>query len=224
MNKFKLFIIIELIFVVLLGISLIRNPFFLIVLGTAIFLAYLSTRVESWTSQKVLRQIAAGFGIVALIMFVANGYTWLALLFPAIVAIIFWKSSGTNYTSVDSDNAYNPEGNSFERRRIFDNRADNTVSRLSGNDVIDLAYTDFQPSGNDLTIKKASGNTKIIVPDDVAVILDMTALSGVVKIFDEITKVNAEHVRYMSEDFGTSDKRIRIMVHVGRGNVEVVKG
>ena len=98
------------------------------------------------------------------------------------------------------------------------------MSRLSGNDVIDLGCTTFQSTGNDLTIKKASGNTKIIVPDDVAVMLDVTALSGVVKIFDDITKVNTEHVRYMTDEFGTSDKRIRITVHVGRGNVEVVKG
>lgn len=224
MNKFKLFIIIEILLLVPLGISLVRNPFFLIVLGIGLFLGYLSSRVNSWTAQKILQQIAIGFGVVALIMFVANGYTWLALLFPVIAAILFWKSSGTTYTLVNDPRAFKSEETSFERRAIFDNQSENTVSRLSGNDVIDLGCTTFQSTGNDLTIKKASGSTKIIVPDDVAVMLDVTALSGVVKIFDDITKVNTEHVRYMTDEFGTSDKRIRITVHVGRGNVEVVKG
>ncbi|SOB48203.1 Predicted membrane protein [Lactococcus piscium] len=197
---------------------------FLIVVGVGLLLGFLSTRVGSYKAQMILKQIGIAFGVVALIIFVANGYTWIALLFPVILAIIFWKSSGINYTSVKGHNPFEADDNNFERRRIFDNQADNTVSRLSGNDVIDLATTTFQADGNDLTIRKASGNTKIIVPDDVAVVLDVTALSGVVKIFDEITQVNAEHVRYMTPDFGASEKRIRIMIHVGRGSVEVIKG
>ncbi|MCJ1968616.1 cell wall-active antibiotics response protein LiaF [Pseudolactococcus carnosus] len=224
MNKFKFFMIIEVIILVLLGVSLLRNPMFLIVVGVGLLLGFLSTRVGSYKAQMILKQIGIAFGVVALIIFVANGYTWIALLFPVILAIIFWKSSGINYTSVKGHNPFEADDNNFERRRIFDNQADNTVSRLSGNDVIDLATTTFQADGNDLTIRKASGNTKIIVPDDVAVVLDVTALSGVVKIFDEITQVNAEHVRYMTPDFGASEKRIRIMIHVGRGSVEVIKG
>ncbi|GFH43233.1 hypothetical protein Hs30E_17840 [Lactococcus hodotermopsidis] len=221
MTKFKFFIIIEIILLFLLSFSLLKNPFFLFVLVIGLFLAYLSMQIKAEVAQKVLRQIAAGFGIIALIMFVANGYTWLVLLFPVIVAIIFWRTTGTTYTSV---NTQNHTTDNFERRAIFDNQSDNSVSRMSGNDVIDLAFTEFKSTGNDLSIKKASGNTKIIVPDDVAVILDVTAVSGVVKIFDDITRVNAEHVRYMSDDFGASDKRIRIMVKVLQGNVEVIKG
>ena len=224
MNKFKFFMIIEVIILVLLGVSLLRNPLFLIVVGVGLLLGFLSTRVGSYKAQMILKQIGIAFGVVALIIFVANGYTWIALLFPVILAIIFWKSSGINYTSVKGHNPFESDDNNFERRRIFDNQADNSVSRLSGNDVIDLATTTFQAAGNELTIRKASGNTKIIVPDDVAVVLDVTALSGVVKIFDEITQVNAEHVRYMTPDFGASEKRIRIMIHVGRGSVEVIKG
>ena len=224
MNKFKFFMIIEVIILVLLGVSLLRNPLFLIVVGVGLLLGFLSTRVGSYKAQMILKQIGIAFGVVALIIFVANGYTWIALLFPVILAIIFWKSSGIHYTSVKGHNPFESDDHNFERRRIFDNQADNSVSRLSGNDVIDLATTTFQADGNDLTIRKASGNTKIIVPDDVAVVLDVTALSGVVKIFDEITQVNAEHVRYMTPDFGASEKRIRIMIHVGRGSVEVIKG
>lgn len=224
MNKFKLFIIIEIVLLVLLGVSLVKNPVFLIVLGIGLLSLFLSTRVSSWTAQKLFRQIAIGFGVVALIMFVANGYTWLALLFPVVAAIIFWKASGTTYTSVNDASAHQGDETTFQRRAIFDNQSENAVSRFSGNDVIDLASTTFQPTGNDLSIKKASGNTKIIVPADVAVMLDVTALSGVVKIFDDITQVNAQHVRYMTDEFGTSEKRIRIIVHVGHGNVEVIKG
>ena len=91
MNKFKLFIIIEIVLLVLLGISLVKNPIFLVVLAIGLFLGYLSNHVNSWTAQKVLQQIAIGFGVVALIMFVANGYTWLAVLVPVMAAILFWE-------------------------------------------------------------------------------------------------------------------------------------
>ena len=224
MNKFKFFMIIEVIILVLLGVSLLKNRMFLIVVGLGLLLTFLSTRVTSRQLQRVLKQFAIALGVVALIIFVANGYTWIALIFPIIIGILFWKSSGIRYTSVHGQNTYDENENNFQRRGIFESKDDHTVSRLSGNDVIDLATTVFQPAGNELNIKKASGNTTIIVPDDVAVVLDVTAISGVVKIFDEITKVNAEHVRYMTPDFGTSEKRMRITIHVGRGSVEIVKG
>lgn len=224
MNKFKIFMIIEVVILVLLGVSLLRNYMFLIVVGLGLLLTFISTRVTSRQVQRILKQLAIALGVVALIIFVANGYTWIALIFPIIIGILFWRSSGINYTSVNGQNDYHSDENSFQRRGIFEKQGDNTVSRLSGNDVIDLANTVFEPVGNELTIKKASGNTKIIVPDDVAVVLDVTAISGVVKIFDEITQVNAEYVRYMTPEFGTCEKRIRITIQVGRGSVEVVKG
>lgn len=224
MNKFKIFMIIEVIILVLLGVSLLRNHMFLIVVGLGLLLAFLSTRVTSRQLQRILKQLAIALGVVALIIFVANGYTWIALIFPIIIGILFWKSSGIRYTSVNGRDTHYSDENNFQRRGIFEKQCDNSVSRLSGNDVIDLATTVFEPVGNELTIKKASGNTKIIVPEDVAVVLDVTAFSGVVKIFDEITQVNAEHIRYMTPEFGTSEKRIRITIQVGRGSVEVVKG
>src|SRR5574341_154850 len=162
MNVFKFFMFIEVIILVFLGVSLLRNLLFLIVVGVGLLLGFLSTRVGSYKAQMILKQIGIAFGVVALIIFVANGYTWIALLFPVILAIIFWKSSGIHYTSVKGHNPFESDDHNFERRRIFDNQADNSVSRLSSNDVIDLATTTFQADGNDLTIRKASG--KGLVP------------------------------------------------------------
>src|SRR5574337_1772081 len=116
MNKFKFFMIIEVIILVLLGVSLLRNPLFLIVVGVGLLLGFLSTRVGSYKAQMILKQIGIAFGVVALIIFVVNGYTWIALLFPVILAIIFWKSSGIHYTSVKGHNPF--ESDDQDRKSV----------------------------------------------------------------------------------------------------------
>ena len=108
--------IIEVIILVLLGVSLLKNRMFLIVVGLGLLLTFLSTRVTSRQMQRVLRQFAIALGVVALIIFVANGYTWIALIFPIIIGILFWKSSGIRYTSVHGQNTYDENENNFQRR------------------------------------------------------------------------------------------------------------
>lgn len=98
------------------------------------------------------------------------------------------------------------------------------ITRANGNDVIDLYDVNFRPEGNSLSIKKSAGNTKIIVPEDVAVALEITVHNGIVKIFDEETEINPVNFRYFSDMTEDTQKRMRIKLQVETGNVEVVKG
>ena len=98
------------------------------------------------------------------------------------------------------------------------------ITRANGNDVIDLYDVNFRPEGNSLSIKKSAGNTKIIVPEDVAVALEITVHNGIVKIFDEETEINPVNFRYFSNVTEDTQKRMRIKLQVETGNVEVVKG
>lgn len=45
-----------------------------------------------------------------------------------------------------------------------------------------------------------TGNTKIIVPDDVGVALDLTTNAGLVKIFNEAAQINAGNIHYFSDN------------------------
>ncbi|KLK96332.1 hypothetical protein VN91_1457 [Lactococcus lactis subsp. lactis] len=92
------------------------------------------------------------------------------------------------------------------------------------NDIIDLDDVTFKPSGNTLSIKKMTGNTKIIVPEDVGVSLDLTTNAGLVKIFNEAAQINAGNVRYFSENLDQAEKRIKINIRVDSGNIEVIRG
>ena len=123
------------------------------------------------------------------------------------MAIIFWKQ-GAVFQG-------NPEEAVYETENL---------NRTNGNDIIDLYDVDFRPEGNNLTIKKAAGNTKIIVPDDVAIALDVTVKNGILKIFEEQTKINPSNFRYFSEHSDFAKKRIRMSIQVETGNVEVVQG
>ncbi len=72
--------------------------------------------------------------------------------------------------------------------------------------------------------KKLTGNTKIIVPDDVAVILDITVGTGIVKVFDESPQINAGNIHYFSDNVNEARKRMKITIRVQTGNVEIVRG
>ncbi|MEY8537285.1 cell wall-active antibiotics response protein LiaF [Lactococcus muris] len=143
-------------------------------------------------------------------MLLTAGWFWLALLFPLFVGISLWKKQSETGSSFDYGQNY---AESSEK-----------LTRSNGNDVIDLYDVNFRPEGNSLSIKKSAGNTKIIVPEDVAIALEITVHNGIVKIFDKETEINPKNFRYFSEMKEESQKRIRINIQVDTGNIEVVKG
>ncbi|RZI49878.1 hypothetical protein EQJ87_02875 [Lactococcus kimchii] len=150
-----------------------------------------------------------------MILFTVSWF-WLAIIFPAIMCIIFWKN-----------NPREQERQVNFAHNLFQNQAAETYSQTSqnnGNDVIDLDDVVFKPTGNSLSIKKMAGNTKIIVPEDVAVALDLTTNTGLIKIFNEATQINASNVHYFSENLDEAPKRIKITIRVDTGNIEVVQG
>jgi predicted membrane protein len=182
-------------------------------------LAILFTVLANRTRVRALRIISLVFwAILAMILF-SVGWFWLALIFPALTLLTFWK----NNPRESSRNFRTPPYFQSESEENTEDFTEN-LGKTNGNDLIDLYDVNFKPSGNSLSIKKITGNTKIIVPHDVAVMLDITSHSGLVKIFDEAAKINAGNVRYFSENLNQSEKRIKISIRVETGNIEVVRG
>ncbi|PCS19879.1 hypothetical protein RU92_GL001397 [Lactococcus cremoris subsp. tructae] len=140
------------------------------------------------------------------------GWFWLAIVFPAIVCIVFWKN-----------NPREGEGRSFSYEDISQDESESVMNE-NQNDIIDLDDVTFKPSGNSLSIKKMTGNTKIIVPDDVGVALDLTTNAGLVKIFTEAAQINAGNIHYFSDNLDQAEKRIKINIRVDSGNIEVIRG
>ena len=210
-KKVKAVIIIEIFIVLGLIVHLVRTPHMWGILALAIIFTVLANRSRA----RVLRVLSLVFWAIAAMILFTAGWFWLAIVFPAIMAIIFWKNN-------PRENEYSLHQHFFQSQ-VPPERAEK-MSKANGNDIIDLYDVKFKATGNSLSIKKITGNTKIIVPEDVAVILDLTVHSGLIKIFDETPKINAGHVQYFSETLEESSKRIKISIRVENGNIEVVRG
>lgn len=210
-KRLKAVIIIEIFILLGLFLRVVHTPDMLVMLALAIVFTVLAARSRS----RILRLISLVFWAISAMILFTVAWFWMAIIFPAIMCIIFWKN---NPRSVQGQGL-----GQFFQSQTQESPAE-MVTKNNGNDVIDLDDVHYRQSGNTLTIKKITGNTKIIVPEDVAVVLDFAVNSGIVKIFDETPKVNAGNVRYFSENVDSASKKIRIILRVETGNVEVVRG
>lgn len=212
-KRLKAIIIIEIVILIGLLFHVIRTPHMWMMVLLALLFTYLANRSRS----KALRIISIVFWATAAMVLFTVGWFWAAIFFPALMCIIFWKNNPR------SDNRQAPRKfyESFYDQPIS---ADETVTKANGNDIIDLASVHYRHAGNHLSIKKNTGNTKIIVPEDVAVILDISVGTGVVKIFNEAAKINTKNIRYFSDHLGDYKKKIKITIDVQTGNVEIVQG
>lgn len=213
-RRIKIVIIIEILIILGLFLHVVRTPHMWLILLLAILFTFLANR----SRVGVFRVISIIFWVISAMILFTAGWFWLAIIFPAIMCIIFWKNNPRN-------NQHSQASPLFWHS--FDDEKENEeefLTKANGDDVIDLDNMHFKPSGNTLSIKKSTGNTKIIVPHDVAVSLDVTVETGIVKIFDESPRINAGNIRYFSDHNGDAQKRVRIMLRVGTGNVEFVRG
>lgn len=205
-RRLKAVIIIEILILFGLAAHIFKSPGMIIVVGLAILFSFLAKYLQN----KVFKIISAIFWGIAGILMLTLGWFWLALIFPAIACIVFWKNN-------PRDECQNQNFSFFKERR----EASENIVKANGDDIIDLDNIRF---GDSLTIKKGTGNTKILVPDNVAVMLDISINVGIVKIFDEAPQINAGNIHYFSDNAEHADRRIKLIIRVDNGNVEVVRG
>ncbi|MCL2858548.1 MAG: cell wall-active antibiotics response protein LiaF [Streptococcaceae bacterium] len=213
-NRFKLILVIEGIILLGLLIHVVKSPHFFPFILLAIIFSSLALLIKS----RFFRTMSVIFLVITALLLLTMGWFWLALLFPLLA--FFWLMRRGGFAQ--SGNYYQNENQNYESYEDHDDEGE-TVNQKSGNDIIDLALVDFKAEGNHLSIKKISGNTKIIVPEDVALILEASTKSGIIKIFN-LTPVMNTQTRYFSENTEEAEKKISIKVQVQTGNIEVVAG
>lgn len=212
-KRLKVIIGIELLILVALFIHIAKTPHMWLMVLLALVFTFLANRSRA----KIFRLISAVFWIISALILFSVGWFWAAVFFPAIMCLVFWKNNPRMEDQSGPRNFYQEFQDDTEAPK-------EELTKANGNDIIDLDTLNYRPAGNALSIKKNSGNTKIIVPKDVEVILDITVDTGIVKIFDEAAKINAGNIRYFSDPTQHFKKRVRITIRVQTGNVEIVHG
>lgn len=99
---------------------------------------------------------------------------------------------------------------------------DKNFIKLMGDTFFDLGNTIIPKRENTIVIRKGFGDTKIIVPKDIALSLDISLALGKLVIDKEAYDLKNETVKWQSENYNSSIRRLKIVSSTLVGEVEVI--
>lgn len=95
-------------------------------------------------------------------------------------------------------------------------------TKILGNTVFDLGNTLLPKEVNIILIRKGVGHTKVIIPEGIAVSLDVSILVGKITIEKEEHTLLNENFKWYSENYQVSDRKIKLVANVLLGELEVI--
>ncbi|NLR02403.1 transporter [Streptococcus mutans] len=228
MRKFQFFLVVETILIALAFMTILASnlsSFILIVVITLLALRFyrLGSRNDFLLTASLL---------LLFLIFMLNPYTIAAVLVGILYVMI------NHFAQVKKKNRYalltlQEEGLDVTKKPhqwigndehvetdtyAFDNI---NVIRLSGSDVINLSQVIVSEQNNVVMIRKVYGPTKILVPVDVSVSLDVSSIYGYVRFFDAPEyDLRNEEIR-LSDHIDGRTKSVKIIINVIAGLVEV---
>jgi len=101
---------------------------------------------------------------------------------------------------------------------------DINLFRMIGKDTIHLEEVILTNHDNVIVLRKGFGDTKIIVPVDVAVSLKVNSLYGELSFLGQtVRELRNESISLTTPDFDRANKSVKIVIASLIGNVEVVR-
>ncbi|MCC5895041.1 MAG: cell wall-active antibiotics response protein [Alkalibacterium sp.] len=99
---------------------------------------------------------------------------------------------------------------------------DKNFIKIMGDTFFDLGNTIIPKRENTIIMRKGFGDTKIIVPKDIALSLDISMALGKLVIDKEEYDLKNETVKWQSENYTSSIRKLRIVSNTLVGEVEVI--
>lgn len=99
---------------------------------------------------------------------------------------------------------------------------DINYTKVAGTSVIDLGNTIVPKGDNTVLIRKGFGNVKILVPEEVAVSLDISVFLGRVCIGEDELTLNNEVIKYRADRYDHASRRLKVVTNILVGQVEVI--
>ncbi|SES19776.1 cell wall-active antibiotics response protein LiaF [Streptococcus gallolyticus] len=230
MRKVQFFIIVEAILIVMGLMTIMANN-----LSSFILILVLILLALRFYNQDKRNNFLLTIGLVLLFMiFMLNPYIIMAVVLGVVYIVI------NHFSQVKKKNRYalvrfreeelkaKPVRNQWIGMDTHDSDFyafdDINIIRLTGSDTIDLSNVIVTGKDNVVVIRKILGPTKILVPIDVAVKLDVSAIYGSVRYFDfEKYDLRNESLKLWHSEDEEYLKAVKIIVSTLAGDVEVVR-
>lgn len=214
-------------FLVVIGLLslLLRNQFSERRQNTLLLIALISLSIALFTSRLFLVLL-----IILILLFIGNN-----LDFYELTREVFSKKrlnkQANDFVMIDFDQIESKPAK-VTRNKWFgddDESADTIYSwenvnytKILGNTVFDLGNTLLPKETNIILIRKGMGHTKIIIPEGIAVSLDVSLLVGKIMLEKEEHTLLNENFKWHSKNYEVSDRKIKIIANVLLGELEVI--
>lgn len=142
----------------------------------------------------------------------------------------YWREK--EFVSVDLTSHLEEESKlKFSRNKWFGDDAvgkdvfqweDKNFVKIMGDSFFDLGNTIIPKRENTIIIRKGIGDIKIIVPKDIALSLDISLAIGKLVIDKEEYDMKNETVKWQSDHYHSSIRKLRIVSNTLVGEVEVI--
>lgn len=218
-----------------------RLSFFLIILGSVSFL--LRNRVPEKAQNKFIivglfsfmlalfsSRFALAIIFVFLIIFIGDNPKIIRSVREMVSDTQNYKSS-TDFVMINFDKSQ-PEpakltttpwlGDDSKSEDDIYSWEDVNYTKVIGDTIFDLGNTILPKEQNVILVRKGLGNTKILVPEGVAISLDVSVILGKVIIGQDELALKNENFKWYSKNYSKSTRKVKFISNALIGEVEVV--
>lgn len=119
----------------------------------------------------------------------------------------------------------------LKRKSMFDNMEENlnvyewddiNLVYFGGNSIIDLGNTILPSGENIVMIRKVFGRTRVIIPNDVGLRLNISAISGQIIFESQQYILRGENMQWTSPAYTQASRKLKIVISVVSGDIEVI--
>lgn len=230
MRKIQFFIFVEALLLTMALITMVSGNFSRFILLAILLLLLVYYYVGRQRGNFLLVTASILFWLIIMV----NPYVIAALLFAVVYGLIvaspyFYKENKETILifneDLDVDQKHNRWlGDLHHFNRDFCQFEDINLHRFYGKDTIHLENVILSNHDNVILVRKFFGDTKIIVPVDVAISLQANSLYGDLYFMDEEHhKLRNDSISLTTSDYHKASKSVKIVLSTFIGSVEVVR-
>ena len=231
MWKIQLFVFVEALLLTMAAITILAGNISRIVLIVVLCLLLLYYYIGKQRSNFLL--VASSILLFFIVML--NPYVIAALLFAVVYAMLvaypyFYRENEEVKIDYEEDVEIRQEktpwiGDLHHCSKVNCHFRDLTITRLFGKDTIHLDEVIVVNHDNVIIMRKMFGNTKIILPVDVELSLQVNTLYGELRLFSQKPrKLRNETVSIETPNYRSSHRTVKLVIAGIVGDVEVVRG
>lgn len=231
MKKLQFFILVETILLTLALVTILSGSFSRLILFLVLFLLGL----YYYFGKQRLNFLLVSCSFLLFFIVMLNPYVLAAICFAIFYGFIvlfpyLYGAKRDSHLDFEEEMVKSQEKNRWLGSMAHFSRQDScrfkdiNLFRLVGEDTIYLHKVIVLNHDNVIVIRKLAGNTRILLPADVAIQLNVNHFYGTLRFLDQpLHQLRNEHLVLESPDFAQAPKSVKLVLASFVGDVEVVR-